>query len=773
MNRYLLALMAAAALAAGCSESTPTPLAEGGSGGGGSGGDGGTGGSGGTAPRSCADLELPGALADGAWDTSFSIGGLTGEDGIGPRVLDLALDADGDLLATGYFRWSGAQPVPPFVRLNGAQWESARAEWEIEPAAGGYSAMAVGPKGTALATSSLLEPHDGELLLDTGDGLVQIGHFEGQIRSMVWLGDELWVAGPFALDEGGSPGLSIWDGAAWKSAPGGGPDGAAYELLVEGSTILVGGEFQHIGGVAAHAVAAWDGTAWTAYDLGMPATIYALARGAEGELYAGGALFRDPEEKSGGIVRWNGTSWDLLGNGVSAGYEKGVVADLAFFRGELYVNGCFSHVGGNLEDPAAIGSDGLAKWNGEAWEAMVDADDFVWTVWVDPPQNCGNEGPFSVFRMNQQRLLATADRLYVAGSSPGMGSVQSQAISAWDGENWLRLGEGGQGLAGEVEALAVGGPDCAVHALGRYTHVGGAPATSPVLRYRDGWEAVGGAAPEDTECTRVEVDAEGTVYVGCSRFPADGGEPKAQVFTVGDEGWSLAGELDGVLVDMQIDADGNIWIGGGGATGWIARLDGDAFTVIEDGFDSIVWRFALAPAGETGLVASGFFANIDGKPFDRIARWDGEEWHALGDGMNATVTAVEYGTTGIYAATTFEGDPSRAILAKWDGSAWTELVAPGNGIADPIGGSVHTFTTLLERGGKLLATGYVWPTNGERNAFVWDGERFTSIGGGIAAISVDAVALAKDGLWFGGTIAEAGPADARVPTVGVARFKWE
>jgi len=245
------------------------------------------------------------------------------------------------------------------------------------------------------------------------------------------------------------------------------------------------------------------------------------------------------------------------------------------------------------------------------------------------------------------------------------------------------------------------------------------------------------------------------------------------VFTVDETGWTPIADHPGVLVDMQIDAEGRVWSGGGGATGFIARLDGEAFTVIEDGFDGIVWRFALAPRGQKGLVASGYFANIDGQPFERIALWDGESWSALGDGMVSTVVALEYATHGIYAATTFEGDAARAVLARWDGNAWTELATPENGIPPEHGGSVHTFQALRAYGEKLVAVGYVWPTDQRRNAFVWDGERFTSIGGGLAAIMVDTVALASDGLWFGGSIAEAGPPDARVPTVGVAHYEWK
>ena len=772
MTRHLCAWLAAALLlGAACSDTEPSARAAGGSGGdGGAGGSGGTGGTEG--PATCADLDLPGALADGAWSTGFSAPGLTGQDGFGPRAFDLALDEGGALVAAGYFSWAGTRAVPPLARLQDGKWQSARQEWNLAPPAAGFSAVAMADGKTALATHSALEPHDGEIWIDTGAGLEVAGHFDGLVRTMVWRGAELWVAGNFVLDEGGAAGLSVWDGTAWKAPPGGGPDGPVYELLPEGDAMLVGGAFTSIGGIDAGQIASWDGTAWTALDLGMPGTVYGLARGSDGALYAGGALFRDPEEGRGGIARFDGTSWELLGEGVASGMIPGVVSDLAVFHGELYVTGCFTHVGGAASSDGATASRSIARWNGLAWQPMQAPEDFVNTAWFNPSA-CGDEGPDSVWNMEQQRFLATQERLYVAGAFAGLGGVASQSVIAWDGESWLPLGEGGEGISGTIDDLAVGGPDCAVHAIGQLTHAGGKPARAHVLRWAGAWEPVGAPMPDGLECTRLEVDADGRIFVGCTDWGEEGDPPLARVYAVGDDGWTAAGETPGMLTDMQMDATGAIWIAGGAEKGFVARLDGDAFTVVEDGFDGIVWRFATAPSGEKGLVASGMFANVGDTPANRIARWDGSGWSALGDGMAATVTAVAYGHTGIYAATTFEGDPARAILARWDGATWTELATPANGIPAPLGGSVHTFTALLERGGELIATGYVWPETGGRNAFAWDGERFTSIGGGLAAISVDAVALAKDGLWFGGTIAEAGLGGERIPTVGVARFEWK
>ena len=65
---------------------------------------------------------------------------------------------------------------------------------------------------------------------------------------------------------------------------------------------------------------------------------------------------------------------------------------------------------------------------------------------------------------------------------------------------------------------------------------------------------------------------------------------------------------------------------------------------------------------------------------NRIARWDGSAWSALGSGMNSTVKALAFDNSGnLYAGgyfTTAGGETVNRI-AKWDGSAWSAL---GSGV---------------------------------------------------------------------------------------------
>ncbi|HTJ82259.1 MAG TPA: hypothetical protein VL400_11105, partial [Polyangiaceae bacterium] len=373
---------------AACGDDTTSDTTTSGSGGGGAGGAAtGGGGAGGNAPLACGADALAADLVGGTWDDRFTISGFTDHDGIAPRVNDFAFEPNGDLVAVGRFSWFEGQTVPPFMRFDGATqtWVPGRTTWELPLPLDGFQAVAIDPGGTlALATAAASfpgAPKKGEIWLDTGSGLESIGAFDGQVRTITWVGGELWVAGYFALSTGSSPiaNLAVWDGAAWNEPPGGPADGPVYEIAEHDGTVYVGGSFSGVGGIGASNVASFDGAAWTPYDFADAVAIFALTTTPEGELYAGGAY--GPFEEASGVARWTGTDWQTVGGGLAQYDTRGVVSDLVAHDGVIDMIGCFSSAGGLASSADSTPARSVARFDGASWQTLDDGTAPVQSGW--------------------------------------------------------------------------------------------------------------------------------------------------------------------------------------------------------------------------------------------------------------------------------------------------------------------------------------------------------------------------------------------------------
>lgn len=115
----------------------------------------------------------------------------------------------------------------------------------------------------------------------------------------------------------------------------------------------------------------------------------------------------------------------------------------------------------------------------------------------------------------------------------------------------------------------------------------------------------------------------------------------------------------------------------------------------------IVWN-GLLYVGGSFTVAGGVAAN-------RVARWDGSTWSALGAGVNGTVLAFASFQGVLYVGGTFSsaGGAAAGNLAIWNGSSWVATAAT-NG----------TVSALVTRIGTALT-----------NSFLFAGGSFTTIAG--------------------------------------------
>jgi hypothetical protein len=92
---------------------------------------------------------------------------------------------------------------------------------------------------------------------------------------------------------------------------------------------------------------------------------------------------------------------------------------------------------------------------------------------------------------------------------------------------------------------------------------------------------------------------------------------------------------------------------------------------------------AIAVRG-SDLFAGGEIVRAGGKPVNRIARWDGRAWSALGSGLNGTVRAIAVSGGSLFVGGDFtEAGGVRANgIARWDGRAWSALGGGVSGCRD-------------------------------------------------------------------------------------------
>jgi len=177
---------------------------------------------------------------------------------------------------------------------------------------------------------------------------------------------------------------------------------------------------------------------------------------------------------------------------------------------------------------------------------------------------------------------------------------------------------------------------------------------------------------------------------------------------------------------------------------------------------------AIAVDGLGNVFVGGKFTFIGSTPANRVAKWDGNAWSALGSGIgghdNASVNALAVSGTDLYVGgqwfTAAGGTPATNI-AKWDGSAWSAL---GTGIGAGGGGvlALAVNGTNLYAGGDFTRAGPVTTAN---NIARWDGSDWSGLGSGMDD-RVLALAVSGTNLYAGGWFYTAGVSDAS----GVARW---
>ncbi|MBL9120311.1 MAG: thrombospondin type 3 repeat-containing protein [Phycisphaerae bacterium] len=354
-------------------------------------------------------------------------------------------------------------------------------------------------------------------------------------------------------------------------------------------------------------------------------------------------------------------AWSALGSG-TGGTVEALTAydDGAGFGERLYVGGKFATAGG-------VSAKRIARWDGSAWSAL------------------GGGVTFDVRALAGGSIGTSSPSLFAAGVSANAGheggSGNADRIRRWNGTGWSTLGTG---LDGDAFALALFddglGSGTRLYVGGAFTNAGGSGASWIACWNGISWSKVGLGLNERVMALTTFDDGLGTKLYAGGRFTSAGGATVNRIARWDGSGWSPLGAGSGPHPAPGMDADVK------------------ALAVFDDG---------SGPA----LYAGGSFTTAGGVAANRIAKWNGSTWSALGtgpaNGLNGDVlTLIAYNDQSgsgprLYVGGTFTsaGGITAHRLAMWDGAAWAPVsTLAGQGANKPVRALTVVDRTLVVGG---------------------------------------------------------------------------
>ena len=200
------------------------------------------------------------------------------------------------------------------------------------------------------------------------------------------------------------------------------------------------------------------------------------------------------------------------------------------------------------------------------------------------------------------------------------------------------------------------------------------------------------------------------------------------------------------IVTLCTDKYGNVYAAGNftdiNGNYYVAKWDGTNWSELGTGiYSSSPSGFIMAITSDTfgNIYAGGNFRENDslgGKLY--VAKWNGASWIDLGEGTAGALNAINLIQAlatdvagNVYAGGQFTDGSGKFYVAKWDGSAWSELgTLTANG---PI------YTLCTDKNSNVFAGGYFTNSSGHCYVAKWDGTNWSELGTGVNALNADSV----------------------------------
>lgn len=585
--------------------------------------------------------------------------------------------------------------------------------------------------------------------------------FNGDITRIILDQDNnLYVAGLFTeIGDIEANHIAMYDGENWHAlgnglSRSGFPNPVINALAIDDEgRLYVGGIFTQAGGKSTSNIARWDGDDWF-----IPGSNGLNNNNMEvndmtvdnGILY----LATRNADINNGLVRYDIEEDEWL---------DPIILSLASFseiRGVAVASDGKIYLGGNFSTISGLSANRIAYYDPETSEFFAMGQ--------------GASGNVNYVVIDSQ------DQVYVAGNFTAVDDMEARHVARWDGQQWHDMNVGIQGrrsignpnpTTANPNQLVIG-PDDGLYVTGQFNIAGDDLAFRIARWHDDQWHNFGNgisgsAIHNDTaygHARAMMTLSSGNIIIGTSS-PTVGGVHTFNhaVWDKEAENWIKLGEgLGSSVLAFAEDSQGNIYAGGnfttifgGIAANRIARWDGEVWAPMGEGFsngevrsvlvvDDVVYaggtfsnrlsrwngsewesvasitgsieKMVLTPEGD--IILAGV-SRIDGEDFNKVALWDGENFHHIGEGIpgSGTVNNVVFNVLGeivvggTFSFETEQGTASRVAVFR-DGE-WLPLgegftIGSVNALAAHPAGPIFAGGTFDFIGDDLRSDFAVW-----------------------------------------------------------------
>lgn len=592
-------------------------------------------------------------------------------EGVNGVVRTIAVDGN-DLYVGGNFTQAGGVAANYIAKWNGSSWTPLGSGLNDQV----YTLEIAGDKLYAGGNFTEAGENPANRIAEwNGTTWTALGEGTNDtVRDIAIIDDNLYVGGYFTT--AGTETINYiarWDGVDWQAVGAGGPSEPVWALAVSEDNLYaaVNDFFNNMAFVSV-----WNGASWSTLGNSAEGEIFALL--TEGtDVYAAGNFIIQDGQPINNFARWNGTNWTSIGN---VGPQPQAIA---YADGDIYLGGFMMYgMNNNNENWVA----GITKWDGTNWLPL-------------------DNGTARGLHAEAKAIAIDANNIYVGGAFTRAGSTVVDKISEWDGSNWQAMGDGIEDLyiytAGRIETIAIFDRD--VYVGGDFTSIGGISANGLAKWDGDQWSDLNGGvlyAGSSGNGMVHDLVVNGNELYVAGYFTSIAGVSANAVAKWDGNQWEglgsdvSSGGAHALLIDGEdIYMGGNILLNGSSNYIYIVQLVGNSWQEVGDGFNDFVYALEMHN-GE--LIAGGRFTMSGTTPVNRLARWDGQEWHPLGNGLgsssNENERVLDLESHGeLYAGgyfTTTGSEPS-AGLATWDGMQWESFSADVEQSPGPLAVMVH------------------------------------------------------------------------------------